>query len=97
MPLQFGPPNTGGSSAAGNILATRPQLAATLEGMAPFCPGGGGVVGASGGGTSAALSAAALRVLEAPRHVFAVVGAGRLRVLPEVLLPEAGQYGHKLG
>ncbi|XP_056905030.1 uncharacterized protein si:ch211-151h10.2 isoform X2 [Takifugu flavidus] len=58
--------------------------------MAPFCPGGCGVVGVSGGGTSAALSAAALRVLEAPRNVFAVVGAGRLRVLPEVLLPEAG-------
>lgn len=65
--------------------------------MAPFCPGGCGVVGVSGGGTSAALSAAALHVLEAPRNVFAVVGAGRLRVLPEVLLPEAGQHGHKLG
>lgn len=78
-------------------MATHPQLAATLEGMAPFCPGGCGVVGVSGGGTSAALSAAALRVLEAPPNVFAVVGAGRLRVLPEVLLPEAGQRGHKLG
>lgn len=55
------------------------------------------MVGVSGGGTSAALSAAALRVLEAPLNVFAVVGFGRLRVLPEVLVSEAGQYCHKLG
>lgn len=55
------------------------------------------MVGVAGGGTPAALSAAALRVLEAPLNVFAVVGPGRLRVLPEVLVPEAGQYGHKLG
>lgn len=90
------PANTSCSTATANILATHPQLAATLEGMAPFCPGGCGVVGVAGGGTPAALSAAALRVLEAPLNVFAVVGPGRLRLLPEVLVPEAGQYGHKL-
>lgn len=78
-------------------MATRPQRAATLEGMAPLCPGGGGVVGAPGGGPSAALSAAALRVLEAPLNGAAVVGPGRLRVLPEVLVSAAGQRGHKLG
>lgn len=55
------------------------------------------MVGDSGGGTSAALPAAALCVLEAPLNVFAVVGSGRLHVLPEVLVSEAGQYGHKLG
>lgn len=64
--------------------------------MAPFCPGGCGVVGVSGGGTSAALSAGALRVLEAPHNVSAVVGSEGLRVLPEVLVPEAGRYGRKL-
>lgn len=78
-------------------MAAHFQRAATLEGMAPFCPGGGGVVGVSGRGPSAALSAAALRVLEAPLDGSAVVGPGRLRVLPEVLVSAAGQYGHKLG
>lgn len=78
-------------------MATHPQLAATLEGMAPFCPGGCGVVSVSGGRAPAALSAAALRVLEAPLNVLAVAGPGRLRVLPEVLLPEAGQCGHGPG
>lgn len=55
------------------------------------------MVGVSGGGTPAALSAAALRVLETPLNVCAVVGSGRLRVLPEVLVSEAGQYCRKLG
>lgn len=63
--------------------------------MAPFCPGGCGVVSVPGGGTSAALSVAALRVLETPLNVFTVVGSGRLPVLPDVLVSEAGQYGHK--
>lgn len=55
------------------------------------------MVGGSGGGTPAALSAAALRVLEAPLNGSAVVGSGSLRALPEGLVSEAGQYGHKLG
>lgn len=80
-------PNTSCLSVTAKVLVTNPECTDPLEGMVQFCSSRCRVVGLPGGGTGAPHFVTGM--LEAPVHVFAVVGSGRMCLCPEAL-PVAG-------